>query len=157
MENLRRFEWWIRLMSHGVGHTVIKISRLYQWISVQAFFPCISCSLLPDPYPVAGSCSTWPLKAECPSDVAQGTSISEMSSTTLMGWRSTVLVKNVIWINGGAYNCSPVWSKKWLLNKRSLKLASCILRYFNCLMFLLYFWNSFHLAQWSNVNFYSRS
>lgn len=144
MENLGRFEWWIPLTSHGVGHAVMTMSRFYQWFLYKPFFPCISRSLqhLASQTWVSFWCSI-------------RTSISEMSLATLKGQRSTVLVKNVIQINGGACNCSPVWSKKWLLNKRCLKLPSHILWYFNCLM-LPYFWNSFHRAHWSNVNFYSR-
>lgn len=78
-----------------------------------------------------------------------------MSTAILTGHRLIMLVKNVILINSGTINFSfQIQNRKWLYNKRSLKLPPCILRYFNHLMFSLSSWTSFHLAHWSNCNFF---
>lgn len=81
--------------------------------------------------------------------------ILEMSTAVLTGHRLIMLVKNVILINSGTINVSfQIQNRKWLYNKRSLKLPPCILWYFNHLMFSLSSWTSFHFAHWSNYNFF---
>lgn len=78
-----------------------------------------------------------------------------MSTAILTGHRLIMLVKNVILINSGTINFSfQIQNRKWLYNKRSLKLPPCILWYFNHLMFSLSSWTSFHFAHWSNYNFF---
>lgn len=151
------------MVSHWPTVTLVR-----QWLKYQGFISkLLHKTFLPSVYPTACcltsihideelfnaaalSPSTW-VSLKC----GTGMNILEMSTAVLTGHRLIMLVENVILINSGTINFSfQIQNRKWLYNKRSLKLPPCILWYFNHLMFSLSSWTSFHFAHWSNYNFF---